>query len=92
MRATSGGTELQRQLHPKFGGKFGTECLSTKLPLPNLLCAGKSVKLINDNIWKQVSRINNSIYRENGGYKPTYDKMLHFNVKCSQYLYDEFEV
>ena len=31
---------------PEFAGKWGTECLSTKFPLPTLLCAGYSVKLI----------------------------------------------
>ena len=29
----------------EFGGKFGAECLNTRLPLPTLLHAGYSVKL-----------------------------------------------
>ena len=31
---------------PEFGRKWGMECLNTKFPLPTLLCAGYSVKLI----------------------------------------------
>ena len=31
---------------PEFGGKWGTEFLNTRFPLPTLLCAGYSVKLI----------------------------------------------
>ena len=31
---------------PEFGRKWGTECLNTRLPLPTLLCARNSVKLI----------------------------------------------
>ena len=31
----------------KFGRKWGTECLNTRFPLPTLLCAEYSVKLIN---------------------------------------------
>ena len=33
-------------MSPKFGGKWGMECFNTRLPLPTLLCAGYSVKLI----------------------------------------------
>ena len=36
----------QYAMLPEFGGKWGTECLSTKFPLPTLLCAGYSVQLI----------------------------------------------
>ena len=31
---------------PKLGGKWGTECLNTRFPLPTLPCARYSVKLI----------------------------------------------
>ena len=31
---------------PELGGKWATEYLNTRLPLPTLLCAGYSVKLI----------------------------------------------
>ena len=31
---------------PEFGRKWGTECLNTRFPLPTLLCAGNSVRLI----------------------------------------------
>ena len=31
---------------PEFGRNWGTECLNTRFPLPTLLCAGYSVKLI----------------------------------------------
>ena len=37
---------LRNALPRKFGGKWGTECLNTRFPLPTLLCAGYSVKLI----------------------------------------------
>ena len=30
----------------ELGGKWGTECLNTRFPLPTVLCAGYSVKLI----------------------------------------------
>ena len=30
---------------PEIGGKWGTECLNTRFPLPTLLCAGYCVKL-----------------------------------------------
>ena len=36
----------QHAMHPEFGRKWGTECLNTRFPLPTLLCAGYSVKLI----------------------------------------------
>ena len=29
----------------EFGGKSGTECINTRVPLVTLLCAGYSVKL-----------------------------------------------
>ena len=35
----------QRAMLSGFGGKWDTECLNSKFPLPNLLCAGYSVKL-----------------------------------------------
>ena len=31
---------------PELGGKSGMECFNTRFPLPTLLCAGYSVKLI----------------------------------------------
>ena len=36
----------QHAMPPEFGRKWGTECLNTRFPLPTLLCAGYSVKLI----------------------------------------------
>ena len=36
----------QHAMPPEFGRKWGMECLNTKFPLPTLLCAGYSVKLI----------------------------------------------
>ena len=36
----------QHVMLPDYGGKWGSECLNTKFPLPALLCAGYSVKLI----------------------------------------------
>ena len=36
----------QHAVPPKFGRKWGTECLNNKFPLPTLLCAGDSVNLI----------------------------------------------
>ena len=36
----------QHTMSPEFGRKWGTECLNTRFPLPTLLCAGYSVKLI----------------------------------------------
>ena len=36
----------QHAMHPEVGGKWGTECLNTRFPLPTLLCAGYSVNLI----------------------------------------------
>ena len=37
---------IQHAILSEFGGKRGAECLNTRLPLPTLLCAGYSVKLI----------------------------------------------
>ena len=37
---------IQHAMPPEFGRKWGTECLNTRFPLPTLLCAGYSVKLI----------------------------------------------
>ena len=34
----------QHAMPPEFGGKWGTECFNTRFPVPNLLCAGYSVK------------------------------------------------
>ena len=36
----------QHAMPPEFGRKWVTECLNTRLPLPILLCAEYSVKLI----------------------------------------------
>ena len=36
----------QYAMPPDFSGKWGTECLNTTFPLPTLLCAGYSMKLI----------------------------------------------
>ena len=34
----------QHAMPPELGGKWGTEYLNTRFPLPTLLCAGYSVK------------------------------------------------
>ena len=39
-------TATQNAIPPEFGRKWGTECLNNRFPLPTLLCAGYSVKLI----------------------------------------------
>ena len=36
----------QHTMPPELGGKWGTVCLNTRIPLPTFLCAGYSVKLI----------------------------------------------
>ena len=36
----------QHTMPSELGGKWGTECLNTRFPLPTLLCARYSVKLI----------------------------------------------
>ena len=36
----------QHAMPPEFVRKWGKECLNTGFPLPTLLCAGYSVKLI----------------------------------------------
>ena len=36
----------QHAMPSEFGREWGTECLTTRFPLPTLLCAGYSVKLI----------------------------------------------
>ena len=35
----------QHAMPPKYGRKWGTECLNTRFPLPPLQCAGYSVKI-----------------------------------------------
>ena len=37
---------LKHAMPPESGRKWGMECLNTRFPLPTLLCAGYSVKLI----------------------------------------------
>ena len=44
--STALSTATQHAMPPEFGRKWGTECVNTKLPLPTLLCALYSVKLI----------------------------------------------
>ena len=39
-------SSIQLKIPPELVRKSGTECLNTRLPLPTLLCAGYSVKLI----------------------------------------------
>ena len=36
----------QHAMLPEYDRKWGMECLNTRFPLPTLLCAGYSVKLI----------------------------------------------
>ena len=36
----------QHAMPPEFSRKWATECINTRFPLPTLLCAGHSVKLI----------------------------------------------
>ena len=36
---------IQHAIPPEFGGKWETECVNTRFPLPTVLCAGYSVKL-----------------------------------------------
>ena len=46
MSSASLSSATQHAMPPEFGRKWGTECLNTGFPLPTLLCAGYSVKLI----------------------------------------------
>ena len=39
----------EHAMPPELDGKCGTECLNTRFPLPTLLCAVYSVKLIKKN-------------------------------------------
>ena len=36
----------QHVMPPELGGEWGTECLNIRFPLPTLMCAGYSVKLL----------------------------------------------
>ena len=45
----------------KFGGKWGTECLNTKFPLPTLLCVCKTTGSHNQNLPK-LSSITLEVY------------------------------
>ena len=44
--STALSSTTQHAMPPKFGRKWETECLNTRFPLPTLLGAGYSVKLI----------------------------------------------
>ena len=44
LRQSAAGSSVTLNAMPP-GGKWGTECLNTRFPLPTLLCAGYSVKL-----------------------------------------------
>ena len=37
---------IQHAMPPKFGRKWGMECLNIRFPLPTLMCAGYSLKVI----------------------------------------------
>ena len=69
MQSASLSSATQHAVPPELGGKWGTECLNTRFPLPNLLCAGYSVKLIlicklynNNYYYRLLSYINNADY------------------------------
>ena len=47
----------QHTTPPEFGGKWGTECLNTRLPLPTLLCSGYRVKRnVNINLVRYIKQ------------------------------------
>ena len=48
----------QHAIPPEFGRKWGTECLNTRFPLPTLLCAGYSVKLI---LQKKATKLKSTV-------------------------------
>ena len=58
-----GGFATQHAMPPEFGRKWETECLNNRFPLPTLLYAGYSVKLIfiNSVIYFSFSKINKQI-------------------------------
>ena len=74
--ALSSGT--QHAIPPEFGRKWGTECLNTRFPLPTLLCAGYSVKLIlkkrNNYLFQYSTLTNKHIF------KSTYNPIMYDNV------------
>ena len=45
-QSTALSSAIQHAIPPALGGRWGTECLNTRFPLPTLLCAGYSVKLL----------------------------------------------
>ena len=46
MQSAALSSATQHAMPPDFGEKWGMEYLTTRFPLPTLLCAGYSVKLI----------------------------------------------
>ena len=44
-RSAALSSSTQHAMPPEFSGKWGTECINTRFPLPTLLCVGYSVKL-----------------------------------------------
>ena len=53
----------QHEMPSENGGKWGTECLNTRFPLPTLLCTGYSVKLKKKYILSFKSLKNNGTTR-----------------------------
>ena len=45
-QSAASSSATQHAMSTELGGKWGNECLNTRSPLPTLLCAGYSVKLI----------------------------------------------
>ena len=55
----------QYAMPPEFGGKWGSENLNTRFPLPTLLCARCSVKLIHSKF--QIIHTDCQMFRKLGG-------------------------
>ena len=45
-QSTALSSAAQHAMPPELGGEWGMECFNMRFPLPTLLCAGHSVKLI----------------------------------------------
>ena len=73
----------QHAIPPELGRKWGTECLYTRFPLPTLLCAGYSVKLIQLFLHLLLNKYNQvSNWQFNS--KDKWNKLVHLSMYTEQ--------
>ena len=57
MQSAALSSTTEHAIPPEFGGKWGTNCLSTMFPLPTLLCLGYKIQVFIRQACYTVNRI-----------------------------------